>query len=225
MTDKVDLNLDELQFNDRGLIPAIAQDYYTGEVRMLAYMNRKALRKTVETGLVHYYSRSREELWQKGETSGHRQHLKALRRDCDRDTLLVFVEQEGVACHTGQRNCFFEQLEESSGDWDQVDPRPPGSLGAILGELRKVVEERDQERPADSYTTKLLTGEADKEALDLILEKIGEESNELLLAAKNQSEKRLQEEISDLLYHLLVLCQKTDVELETVAEELAARRG
>ncbi len=219
------LKMEELEFNDRGLLPAIAQDYYTGEIRMLAYMNREALGKTVETGLAHYYSRSRRELWKKGETSGHLQHVKALRRDCDRDTILLFVVQEGVACHTGKRNCFYEELQEENGDWTEVNPLPPGSLGAIIGELRTIIQARDENRPADSYTTRLLSGTGEKEPEDLILEKLGEESVELLLAAKNDSSRRLREEISDLLYHLLVLCREKGIELEAIAGELLERRG
>jgi len=213
--------IDELDFGEDGLIPAIAQDAETGEVRMLAYMNEQAFRETVKTGLAHYWSRSRQELWQKGETSGNVQHVQEIRTDCDQDAVLMLVTQEGVACHTGQRNCFFNRYED--GEWVEDDPLPQQSIGAVLGELQRIVRHRDRERPEDSYTASLLQND-EKPSEDKILEKLGEEFTELLLAAKNNTNDRLAEELSDFLYHLIVLLRTMDMELRDVAAVLDQRR-
>ncbi len=215
----------KLSFDQHDLIPAIAQDYRTGEIRMLAYMNKAAFSKTIETGYVHYYSRSRQELWKKGETSGNFQRVKAIRTDCDMDALLIVVEQQGVACHTGERNCFFNQYNFDENSWEQVEGRSTEGLGVVLAELEKVIDERYENRPAGSYTTKLFEGEKSKKSVDLILEKVGEETVETLLAAKNGCLNELTQELADLFYHLLVLCRKLGLKLEEVAAVLAERRG
>ncbi len=214
----------EINFNENGLVPAIAQDYETGEVRMLAYMNAEAVNKTLESGYVHYYSRSRQELWKKGETSGNLQKFRGLRRDCDADALLILIEQEGVACHTGERNCFYEEYDPDTESWNKVDPLPSDSIGAILGELQRIIRSRAENLPEGSYTTRLLDDASDKSSLDRILEKIGEENTELMLAAKNRAARRFAEESGDLLYHLLVLCRRLDVELSELAGVLQERR-
>ncbi|MGM0381797.1 MAG: bifunctional phosphoribosyl-AMP cyclohydrolase/phosphoribosyl-ATP diphosphatase HisIE [bacterium] len=215
----------DLVFNSRGLIPAIAQDYSTGEIRMLAYMNEEALEKTVQTGFAHYYSRSRQELWKKGETSGHLQEVCSIRTDCDMDTVLLLVEQTGPACHTDRRNCFYREYSPAEDEWEEVDPLPDGSLGAILGHLQEVIDRRDRERPEDSYTTTLLEGTAQKSAQDTILEKVGEETVETILAAKNENKEELAREIADFLYHLLVLCRQQGIRLDELADVLFERRS
>lgn len=214
-----------LKFDDDGLIPAIAQDVRTGEVRMLAYMNEEALERTRETGFAHYWSRSRRELWKKGETSGHTQRVRSIRADCDRDTLLLLVDQRGVACHTGERNCFYNEWDEENEDWERVDPLPVHNLGGLLGYLEELVEERDHERPDDSYTTTLLEGDGEKTGEDLVLEKMGEEMTELLLAAKNEDRKNLLDEASDLFYHLVVLFRLKEIGLDELARCLDERRS
>ncbi len=217
--------VDELEFDSRGLIPAIAQDYSTGEIRMLAYMNEEALKKTAKTGYVHYYSRSRQKLWKKGETSGHLQKVRSLRTDCDMDAVLVIVEQTGEACHTGRRNCFYRQYSSDKDEWEETNPLFTKSIGAILGHLEEVIRQRDRDRPKDSYTTDLLAGSAGKSGEDLVLEKMGEEIIEVILAAKNHEKDELSGEISDFLYHLLVLCRQQDIALADLASILFSRRG
>lgn len=217
-------DVDEVQFDDDGLVPAIAQDARTGEIRMLAYMNEKSLEKTKETGYVHYWSRSRQELWKKGATSGEFQQVISLRTDCDKDTILVLIRQEGGgACHTGARNCFYNEWSEQT--WKEIDPFPEMLPGAILGELEEIIEQRDQERPAGSYTTKLLEGMDGKTREDTVLEKIGEEVTELILASKNNDAENFSEEIGDLLYHLLVLARIKDCSLEDISRVLNERRS
>lgn len=192
-----------------GLVPAIAQDVHTGEVLMLAYMDREALEKTLETGYAHYHSRSRDALWKKGETSGHTQRVLSVRLDCDRDALLLLVEQKGAACHTGSRTCFFSPLKEQQ---NAPDPQ-------ILFTLRDVIRSR-RENPAEgSYTNYLF-----EKGIDKILKKVGEESAEVIIAAKNEGTAELQYETADLLYHLLVLLEEKGLALEAVLGELRGRR-
>jgi phosphoribosyl-ATP pyrophosphohydrolase/phosphoribosyl-AMP cyclohydrolase len=188
------------------LVPAIVQDAHTREVLMLAYMNRDSLERTLETGDTWFWSRSRNELWHKGETSGNTQRVVSLATDCDNDALVVLVEPAGPACHTGARSCFaIEHDEENS--------------GGVLHELYELIKSRQQERPEGSYTTYLF----DK-GLDKILKKVGEESAETIIAAKNDDPKQLVAETADLLYHLLVLLAARDIKLDDVRDELAQRR-
>jgi phosphoribosyl-ATP pyrophosphohydrolase/phosphoribosyl-AMP cyclohydrolase len=217
--------LSELKFDDQGLIPAIAQDVDSGEIRMLAYMNKEALEKTIETGWVHYYSRSRQELWKKGATSGNLQTFVDMRLDCDGDTLLVFIRQQGSACHTGKRNCFYRRLNKEENKWEETVPVPPASFAAITAELEQIIFKRDKQRPSGSYTTHLLEGTEEKAAEDLVLEKLGEEMTELIIAAKNDTEDRLVEEAGDLIYHLLVMFRQKNIPLSRLAEVLQDRRG
>lgn len=192
-----------------GLVPAIAQDVHTGEVLMLAYMDREAVEKTLETGYAHYHSRSRNALWKKGETSGHTQRVLSVRLDCDKDALLLLVEQEGAACHTGRRSCFFNPIMET-----QAHPDPQ-----ILFELRETIRDRRENPQAGSYTNYLF-----EKGIDKILKKVGEEATEVVIAAKNEGTAELQYEAADLLYHLLVLLEQKDLPLEAVFAELQGRR-
>jgi phosphoribosyl-ATP pyrophosphohydrolase/phosphoribosyl-AMP cyclohydrolase len=200
------INFDEIRFDERGLIPAIVQDAATREVLTLAYMNRESLARTLETKQTWFWSRSRNELWHKGETSGNTQEVIQVALDCDRDALIVLVKPAGPACHTGAVSCF----DTGTG---------PRALGPLLDQLYELIQSRERERPAGSYTTYLFD-----EGLDKILKKVGEESAETIIAAKNDNDARLTAEASDLLYHLLVLLVARGVSLADVAEELASRR-
>src|SRR6476659_3149152 len=194
-----------VHFDEDGLVPAIVQDAHTREVLMLAYMNAESFGRTLETGQTWFWSRSRKELWHKGETSGNTQDVVTLTADCDNDAIILLVEPAGPACHTGARSCF---------DPDLPGPQP----GGLLHELYDVIKSRREERPEGSYTTYLF----DK-GLDKILKKVGEESAETIIAAKNEDKKQLVAETADLLYHLLVLLVERDVNLDDVREELAQR--
>ncbi len=201
-----------MKFDDNGLIPAIVQHARSGEVLMLGYMNEDALRQTTESGLVTFWSRSRGRLWQKGETSGNVLRLVELRQDCDGDALLVLAEPPGPTCHTGEPSCFHRALDGSPVE------RAPASQ--ILTELADVIARRAAERPAGSYTTKLLDG-----GVDRIGKKIGEEAAEVIIAAKNGAPSELAWELSDLLYHSLVLLEQQGVPLEAIWRELRRRHG
>jgi phosphoribosyl-ATP pyrophosphohydrolase/phosphoribosyl-AMP cyclohydrolase len=206
----------DLKFDERGLIPAVVQDAATGAVLMVAWMNAEALRLTRETGLATFWSRSRQEIWQKGGTSGNAQRMCEIRVDCDRDTLLLRVHPAGPACHTGARSCFYRALDEEGGlrPLDQEERES----GDLLDELFAVILERKRTAPSGSYTASLL---ADP---DEALKKMGEEAVEVILAAKGQSDGRLTAEAADLLYHLLVVLASRDLAFDDVREELARRR-
>jgi phosphoribosyl-ATP pyrophosphohydrolase/phosphoribosyl-AMP cyclohydrolase len=195
--------LQRAKFNTDGLIPAVVQDAHTREVLTVAYMNEQALRLTVERGETYFWSRSRQKLWHKGETSGNSQKVIRLHLDCDEDTVLVEVEPLGPACHTGSYSCF---------------PVEPG-LEGVLKELYALIEQRKEARPEGSYTTYLFNS-----GLDKILKKVGEEATETIVAAKNSESERLVSETGDLLYHLLVLLVERGIQLEEVSRELKQRR-
>ena len=195
---------DGLSFDAAGLIPVVAQDRGSGDVLMVAYANVAALVRTVETGFAHFWSRSRQALWKKGETSGHRLRVVEVRVDCDKDALLYVVEPEGPACHTGARTCFGEDSPTAAG---------------MLEEVARVVAARARAAPGDSYTARLLS-----QGQDQVLKKIGEEATEVVLAAKGQSDERLAEEAADLLFHLLVALQQRNVPLAKVMDVLKERR-
>lgn len=216
------LNWDKLKFNEQGLIPAIVQEEGTGQVLMLAYMNRESLERTLATGETWFYSRSRQELWHKGATSGHIQKVKQILYDCDADTLLLQVEQQGPACHEGYHSCFHYQLNPDQSVEVVEEKRAAGGvkLGKALEEVYQVVLDRQAKRPEKSYTTYLFN-----EGLDKILKKVGEEAAEVIIAAKNRSASQLIYETSDLLYHLLVLLVEQGVTLEDIAQELQSRRA
>lgn len=203
-------SLERLVFDERGLIPAVVQDWQTGEVLMVAYMNREALTKTLESGETWFWSRERKTLWHKGETSGHYQRVKEIQADCDYDTLLVKVVQEGgIACHEGERSCFHHPLLEGVAS-------PPG--WRVLEELYALIQERKAKPKEDSYTTYLLT-----KGLDKVLKKVGEEATEVVIAAKNHPQEVVTE-MADLWYHLLVLLVLEGLSPAQVLAELAHRR-
>jgi len=205
----------ELKWDGQGLIPAVAQETETGEVLMVAWMDREALAQTLTTGLAHYWSRERRALWRKGETSGHTQHVDGVFADCDRDTLLVQVHQDGVACHTGARTCFFSRLAGSA------SPSPAGAGPALLEVVERVLQSRKVERPAGSYTASLFErGEAQ------ICRKIGEEATEVVTAALGgEGDGRVVSEVADLWFHSMVLLASRGIPLRRVFEELARRHG
>lgn len=207
----------ELKFNEQGLIPAIAQDYLTREVLMMAYMNRESFDKTMETGQVHYFSRSRNELWLKGETSGHFQTVKEIRYDCDCDTLLILVEQQGAACHTEHKSCFYRSVDKDGvvSELDEADSFGVDSFDYIYD---VIVDRRDNPKEG-SYTNYLF----DK-GLDKMLKKVGEETAEVIIAAKNQDKREIICEISDLIYHLSVTMVQSGVLWNDISEELKNRR-
>jgi phosphoribosyl-ATP pyrophosphohydrolase/phosphoribosyl-AMP cyclohydrolase len=195
---------DGLAFDAGGLLPVIAQDRATGDVLMVAYANAEALARTQATGFAHFWSRSRQALWMKGETSGHRLRVHAARADCDRDALLLVVEPEGPACHTGARTCFGDDT---------------GTLAGVLGEVARVIAARATASPDASYTARLLAGGRER-----ILKKIGEEATEVVLAAMADTDERLAEEAADLLFHLSVALHERGVPVARVLEVLERRR-
>ncbi|AIF50934.1 bifunctional phosphoribosyl-AMP cyclohydrolase/phosphoribosyl-ATP diphosphatase HisIE [Pelosinus sp. UFO1] len=216
------INLEGIKFDENGLIPAIIQEEETGKVLMLAYMNEESVRKTIETKVTWFYSRSRQSLWQKGETSGHVQHVKQIRYDCDGDTLLLQVEQIGVACHEGTLSCFSRILgdtklqEEKLVDTSEIYGQ---SVATVLNELFHVINDRKRNPIAGSYTTYLFEKGQDK-----ILKKVGEEAAETIIGSKNNSKEELLYEMADLWYHCLVLLVQHDVSLTELLEELQKRR-
>ena len=197
----------KVRYDPSGLVPAVVQDARTREVLTLAYMNAESLARTIETGQTWFWSRSRNELWHKGETSGNTQDVVSLASDCDSDAIVVLVNPAGPACHTGARSCFDLQ------DIGHED------LNALLAQLYELIEQRERERPEGSYTTYLF-----EQGLDKILKKVGEESAETIIAAKNEDRKLFAGEVADLIYHLLVLLVARGVSLDDVRAELAQRR-
>ena len=204
------LSWDELKKNSDGLVPVVAQDYRTGEVLMVAYMNEEAYQKTLTIGKMTYFSRSRNCLWIKGETSGHLQYVKSLTADCDYDTILAKVSQVGPACHTGERSCFFREIVKK----EYVEKSPL----KIFETLYETVESRQRSPKERSYTNYLMD-----RGLDEVIKRVGEEAIELIISAKNQDESHLRHEISDFLYHLVVLMVEKGVTWDEVTRELAQR--
>ncbi len=211
-------NPDKLRFDVCGLIPAIIQDDESNEVLMMAYMNEEALQKTLAGGQTWFWSRSRQELWHKGATSGHYQEVREISYDCDADCLLVKVKQTGAACHTGARSCFHNLVFPEDGSVCAKNGTDEPTAD-IIKAIYEVVLSRKKERPPDSYTTYLFS-----QGLDKILKKIGEEAAEVIIGAKNGNREEIVYEVADLLYHLLVLLGDREIEPREIYRELAARR-
>jgi phosphoribosyl-AMP cyclohydrolase / phosphoribosyl-ATP pyrophosphohydrolase len=207
------MDLAQVKFDAQGLIPAVVQDWRDGTVLMVAFMNKEALQKTVATKSVHFWSRSRQTLWEKGETSGHKLVLKDLFVDCDGDALLVKAEPMGPSCHTGEKACFFSRL-------DQPGTRTSEAWGGILERLSQTIEARKRQPSNDSYTSKLLEG-----GVDRILKKVVEEAGEVALAGKGGKKYEIVYETADLLFHTLVVLGYHDITLQDVYQELATRFG
>ena len=201
------LNLDDLKFNSHGLIPAIVIEAGTGKLLMLAWMNRESLELSIEKGLTCFWSRSRKELWTKGETSGNYQHIVSITADCDYDALKIVVEKDGPACHTGNETCFFNPVWESE---ELSDFR--------LEDLMELLKGRKTDPKEGSYTTYLF-----EKGLDKILKKVGEECTEVIISAKDQDKNNTVYEIGDLVYHVMVLMIEMGISLEDVRRELASR--
>lgn len=217
---KQDALLASVKYDDKGLVPVVVQDAHSKKVRMLAYMNQEALRLTLETGRIHYYSRSRRGIWLKGETSGNYQYLKALSIDCDGDTLLAQIEQEGgISCHTGHPTCFFTKLTDGDEAHDYLSTQSSQKQGDFLSPLYTTISKRKVCPSAASYTNYLF-----EEGLDKILKKVGEEATEVIIAAKGSSQERLSSEIADLMYHLTVLLVEQGLSWDCVAQELEKRK-
>lgn len=201
---------EDFKLNADGHIPVVVQDYKTDEVLMVAYMNEEAYHMTLETGKMTYYSRSRDELWVKGETSGHYQYVKSLTADCDKDTILAKVSQIGAACHTGAHSCFFNEIMTK--DYEQSNPLK------VFERVFSIIQDRKIHPKEGSYTNYLF----DK-GLDKILKKLGEEATEIVIAAKNPNANEIKYEIADFLYHMMVLMAERGVTWEEITEELAKR--
>lgn len=207
--------LDRVKFGPDGLVTVVAQEALTGDVLMVAWATAEALKRTAETGEAHYFSRSRGALWKKGESSGHLQRVEQIRLDCDGDTVLYRVRQNGPACHTGARTCFSTTLHADGTVTEGADPG-----GHLLGRLASLITSRAAERPAGSYTVRLLD-----EGVPKLSQKVGEEAVEVVVAANSEDGGRLASEAADLLYHLLVLLQGRGVALDAVLSELSRRAG
>lgn len=201
------IQIDELKFDEKGLIPAIVVDAVSKKVLTLAYMNRESLKISMEKGLTCFWSRSRQELWLKGETSGNYQHIVSITADCDKDALVVMVEKEGPACHMGTDSCFHNPL------WQSEDK----AVFSLEG-LMELLKGRKEEKKEGSYTTYLF-----EKGLDKILKKVGEESTEVIIAAKAEDKKETIYEIADLAYHVMVLMTEAGISLEDIHNELASR--
>src|SRR3954447_25404503 len=213
--------LDAVRFDERGLVPCVMQDWATGEVLTLAYMNDEALRRTLETREMHFHSRSRDELWHKGETSGNVQRVRQLRYDCDGDALVALVEPTGPACHTGQRSCFYRDLEGSADpapDAPPADGEPAPATYEGMAALERTLLDRRQRRPEGSYTVELLDDPP------RIADKVREEAGEVSRAAASESEQRVTEEAADILYHLHVLLVSRGISIAAAMEMLNGRR-
>ncbi len=201
------LNIDELKFDERGLIPAVVQDVHSRKVLTVAYMNRESLRITMEKGLTCFYSRSRQQLWLKGETSGNYQHVVSVTADCDRDALVVLVDKEGPACHLGTDSCFNDLVYQSDTLSDFT-----------LEGLYDLLKGRKEQLPEGSYTTYLF-----QKGLDKILKKVGEECTEVIIAGKAEDRRETVYEIADLCYHVMVLMVQQGLSVEDIKKELASR--
>lgn len=200
-----------IKYDEKGLVPVIVQDIYSKDVLMLAYANKEAVSKTIETKKAHYFSRSRNKLWLKGETSGNQQEVRDILFDCDNDTLIYLVVQNGVACHTGNKTCFFTSL------WDKKISNTDKVM--ILREVYNVVLDRKNDPKEGSYTNYLF-----EKGIDKILKKVGEESSETIIAAKNNKPDEIASEMADLLYHLIVMLVDRGMTFDDVLKELENRR-
>ena len=208
--------IEDLKFDDKGLIPAVCYDYDTNRVLMVAYMNKDTVKQTLETKKCTYYSRSRDCVWVKGETSGHFQELVDMYVDCDCDTLLLKVKQMGAACHTGNKSCFYRKVNEA-GELEEISLSHVADCG-ILDDLYKVVEDRAENPKEGSYTNYLL-----EHGIDKILKKVGEECSEVIIGAKNADKDEISYEVADLMYHLTVMLQERGLSWKEIYEELAER--
>ena len=210
--------VNSIKWDENGLVPAIVQDVDSKEVLTLAYVNRESLGKSIETGQTWFWSRSRAELWNKGATSGNTQQIVSMSYDCDADTLLFVVDPKGPACHTGAESCFFRTVATAAGQGTLPETQSQSDRFAVLTELEQLIAERYESRPEGAYTTYLF-----EKGLDKILKKVGEETAESIIAAKNGDNDELRYEVSDLIYHLLVLLRERGLSLDEIMQELERR--
>ncbi len=206
-----------LKFDMQGLLPSVVQDWLDGTVLMVGYMNQEAISKTLAIKTVHFWSRSRNKLWEKGETSGYKLHVKELFVDCDRDTILVKAQPVGPTCHTGERTCFFSRLDDRG---LPVEEKTKDAAGGILESVLRTILERRAHPQAGSYTTKLFEGGHDK-----ILKKVAEEAGEVLLASKGGKKEEIVYEVADLFFHTLMVLGYHDLSLQDIYQELGKRFG
>ncbi len=204
------MNLDNLKFNQDGLIPVVTQNYYTGKILMQAYANKEAIEETLKSGYATYFSRSRNALWKKGETSGNYQKIMDIKVDCDEDSIIYLVVEEGPACHTGEESCFYRNLNL------EKDSKPVPF--EILHKLYEKIQERKETMPEGSYVASLF-----KKGSDKIIQKVGEEAVEAVIALKNKNKDEIVYETSDLLFHLLIALVDAGVKLSDIEEELLKR--
>lgn len=204
------IDFSKIKFDERGLVPVIAQSYYTGKVLMQAYANREAIEKTLEEGYAFYYSRSRKKLWKKGESSGNLQKVKKIKVDCDGDSILYLITDYNVACHTGEESCFYRDIQFNKEN--KPDPYE------IFHQLYKLIEDRKQNLPENSYVSKLF-----KKGSDKIIQKVGEEAIETVIALKNADREEIVYETADLIFHLLVALVDRGVKIEEIQDELLRR--
>lgn len=211
------MNIDDVKFDERGLVPVIVQDAENRQVLMVAYGNRESLEKTLETRKTHFWSRSRSRIWMKGEESGNIQEVKSIYFDCDQDTVLVLANQEGVACHTGERSCFFTTIDGE----ENYSPAPVSAKpGKTLEEVYQIIDDRKRNPIKGSYVSSLFG-----KGLDKILKKVGEEASETIIAAKNKDKKEIIYETADLWFHTLILLAYSGITTEDIYEELGRRFG
>ena len=215
--------LNKVKFDENGLVPVVVQESKTGQVLMVAYMNRFALEKTIKTQMAHYWSRSRKKLWLKGETSKHYQYVKSIGIDCDEDTLLLKVEQQEAACHTGHFSCFYRELKDEGIEEKEQKVFNPEEVYVdkkqIINELYDVIVDRSINPKEGSYTNYLF-----EKGLDKILKKVGEEAAEVIIASKNKAKDEIIYEIADLFYHILVLMVERGIKPDDILHELEKRR-
>jgi len=204
------IDFSKIKFDERGLVPVVTQSYYTGKVLMQAYANREAIEETLRSGFATYFSRSRNKLWKKGETSGNMQKVVDVRIDCDGDSVLYLVKDYGVACHTGEESCFYRKID------DEKLEKPDAY--EIFHKLYDLIKDRKKDLPEGSYTAKLF-----RKGSDRIIQKVGEEAIETVIALKNRNKEEIVNEVSDLLFHLLVALADVDVKIEDIQEELLKR--
>ncbi len=211
------MNIDEIVYDDKGLVPVIVQDAENGQVLMFAYANKEAIERTQENNRAHFWSRSRNRLWEKGEESGNTQEVKQIFLDCDRDAVLMLVNQKGVSCHTGQRTCFYTSLGEGN---ESAPAFGAMKGGRTLDEVYQIVDDRKRNPKEGSYVSKLF-----KDGTDSILKKIGEEAGEAVIAAKNEDNNEITYEVADLWFHSLILLAKFGITPEDIYKELGRRFG
>ena len=214
------MDIKNLKYDSNGLIPAIIQDWKNGDVLMHAYMNEESLKKTIETGYTHFWSRSRGKLWKKGETSGNEQIVKEISYDCDNDTLLIKAEQKGVACHTGNRSCFYSKLTQGVIPSEARNLEVETFSGNVIDKIYEVILDRKRNLRESSYVSSLF-----KSGRDKILKKIGEEASEVVIGSKNDKKEEIIYEIADLWFHSLVLLGYHDITPEEIYKELQKRFG